>query len=40
MSEQKKPENNSNKNLIVPIVIFFGVAIAAFLITTLVLKFI
>jgi flagellar basal body-associated protein FliL len=38
MSEEKKPSEKSNKNLIIPLVIFIGVSIAAYLITTLVIN--
>ncbi|MFC7357390.1 hypothetical protein ACFQO1_06810 [Jejudonia soesokkakensis] len=38
MSEEKKPSENSNKNLIIPLVLFIGVSIAAFLITTFIIN--
>ncbi len=35
---EKKPSEKGNKNLIIPLVIFIGVSIAAFLIATLVIN--
>ncbi|RMA58991.1 hypothetical protein [Ulvibacter antarcticus] len=38
MEPEQKPSNNSNKNLIKPLLIFVGVSIAAFLIASWVIS--
>ncbi len=38
MEKENKPKDNGLKNLLVPLLIFVGVSIAAFLITTFIIK--